>query len=234
MVEDYLYYDSLIENLRLRIKESDQANQRLGGVPAGLASSDRIQPQSNKSEVQASDIRTNDKDILAIVDNFCNIITDRTKTLHPFPSDLEPELFKTATGQRQDTQGKYDEIDSLRQKVDILHKEKEQLLSTLESERAKSAQLRAGRREWQNSHSILYQKEVRDAINKARTDYVQEIGALKSKLQLLTEETQRLQLVRKSLRRERENTLNRVPSKQPTFFNYIHNAQKKSFSCNFW
>ncbi len=37
-----------------------------------------------------------------------------------------------------------------------------------------------------------------------------------------------------SLRVNRENTLNRVPSKQLIFFNYIHHAQKTSVNFNFW
>jgi len=37
-----------------------------------------------------------------------------------------------------------------------------------------------------------------------------------------------------SLRVNRENMLNRVPSKQLIFFNYIHHVQKTSINFNFW
>ena len=47
-------------------------------------------------------------------------------------------------------------------------------------------------------------------------------------------EDPRLQYPALSLRVNRENMLNRVPSKQLIFFNYIHHVQKTSINFNFW
>ena len=47
-------------------------------------------------------------------------------------------------------------------------------------------------------------------------------------------DTHSIQYPTLSLRVNRENTLNRVPSKQLIFFNYIYHVQKTSVNFNFW